>query len=316
MQTDPELGWVSSPLKSGLPNRWKSKVTILPDGTRSNGSRFPTADRPTVLAVGDSFTFGDEFSDSDTWPAALERRLGSRVVNAGMCGYGLDQSLLRAEKLVPQLKPAVLVYSLFWLSITYSEWASQPATHYLPKPYFVVEKTGLRLHQSPTPPADPIDVKLDTAHWVLGHSYLIDRLAAKAVPKWWTVKPLDAQVTGQKGTQIGCAILDRLKAFSRRQNVRTIVLLQHRVDAPPIPTEEMAQIRDCAEQAGLEVVDTRPAFDALMRKQPGEMDKLWGGGHMNRAGNEFIASLVTRQISKPPPSPRKLARSGAASAPM
>ena len=72
-----------------------------------------TADsRPTILAVGDSCTYGDEVSDNETWPAYLEAEMGTRVWNAGVFGYGLDQAVLRAEVLLPKLKPDILIVGL------------------------------------------------------------------------------------------------------------------------------------------------------------------------------------------------------------
>ena len=87
-----------------------TQVTILTDGTRSNGpvSR-GLVDHPPILAVGNSFTFGDEVSDDATWPAQLEAETRRRVVNAGVFGYGLDQTILRAEQLVSVESPPSLL---------------------------------------------------------------------------------------------------------------------------------------------------------------------------------------------------------------
>ena len=57
-------------------------------------------DGPLTLAAGDSFTFGDEVNDDESWPAALEQLTGRRVINAGVPGFGLDQAVLRAEQLM------------------------------------------------------------------------------------------------------------------------------------------------------------------------------------------------------------------------
>ena len=44
------------------------------------------------MAVGDSFTFGDEVNDGQTWPAQLQQLTGRRVINGGVSGYGFDQT--------------------------------------------------------------------------------------------------------------------------------------------------------------------------------------------------------------------------------
>src|SRR5262245_18702200 len=50
------------------------KLTIRKDGFRSIGSEPPPLPAE-VLVVGDSFTFGEQVSDNETWPACLERKL-------------------------------------------------------------------------------------------------------------------------------------------------------------------------------------------------------------------------------------------------
>jgi hypothetical protein len=69
------LGWIPSAKYNGTKNIFNSRLTVLDDRTRSNGDSGPLRDDCTIVAVGDSFTFGDEVSDHDTWPAHLERNL-------------------------------------------------------------------------------------------------------------------------------------------------------------------------------------------------------------------------------------------------
>lgn len=89
-------------------------------GFRRNGSGTPAAGAPTVLALGDSFTFGMGVRDDDTWPARLEAALRGRlapppaVVNAGTISYGVFQELdlLRSAGLA--LQPRVVIHALYW----------------------------------------------------------------------------------------------------------------------------------------------------------------------------------------------------------
>jgi hypothetical protein len=65
--------------------------------------------RTRILVLGDSFTFGDEVSDDETYPYYLQRALpDAEVINAGASGYAHDQMLiLLREKL--DLAPDVVV---------------------------------------------------------------------------------------------------------------------------------------------------------------------------------------------------------------
>ena len=69
---DPVTSFVHKP---GSYSAWGVPITILADSTRSNGAPPPMADRPPILALGDSFTWGYEVGDADTWPAQLEQAL-------------------------------------------------------------------------------------------------------------------------------------------------------------------------------------------------------------------------------------------------
>jgi hypothetical protein len=55
------------------------KLTIRKDGFRSNGSEPPPLPAE-VLVVGDSFTFGEQVSNNETWPACLERNWGGASI--------------------------------------------------------------------------------------------------------------------------------------------------------------------------------------------------------------------------------------------
>jgi hypothetical protein len=72
------------------------KITITSEGFRLNNiGMVPNV--TNVLVVGDSFTFGSQVSDNETWPACLERKLNRGVDNGGVSDYGAAQSLLRAS---------------------------------------------------------------------------------------------------------------------------------------------------------------------------------------------------------------------------
>ncbi len=109
-------------------------LTIEADGRRSTGAPPATAATAApILAVGDSFTFGAEVTDLQTWPAQLQRITGRRVLNAGVSGYGFDQIVLRAEALAPLYKPEAIVAAFIADDIRRTEmrrlWSAD-------KPYF------------------------------------------------------------------------------------------------------------------------------------------------------------------------------------
>jgi len=55
----------------------------------------PGARHACMSLYGDSFTFGGGVDDEHAWSNVLSRRLGCRVANYGVGGFGTDQALLR-----------------------------------------------------------------------------------------------------------------------------------------------------------------------------------------------------------------------------
>ena len=70
-------------------------MTIDDEGFRTNDGTAPTAGA-SILVTGDSFTFGDQVSNNETWAACLERKTGRETDNGGVFGFGAAQALKRA----------------------------------------------------------------------------------------------------------------------------------------------------------------------------------------------------------------------------
>lgn len=185
-------------------------------GVRRKGAAQTGTRRRSVLAVGSSFTAGDQVEDEQTWPAQIERLTGQPVDNAAVSAYGLDQVVLRAEQLLPVTQPrAVLV------GVTTSEirWTIDPVGRIgqLPKPFFTVERGVLVAHGV----AESLRrLEAGGASAVLGHSLLFDRAfkAAAAAARSHSLIGHDDAV------DLSCRLLRRLKQAADRSGVRTILV--------------------------------------------------------------------------------------------
>jgi lysophospholipase L1-like esterase len=67
--------------------------------------------RKRIVAVGGSTTYGVSVSDSDTWPALLQKELGEavEVINAGIPAASTVEHIHLLATIVPELKPDVLL---------------------------------------------------------------------------------------------------------------------------------------------------------------------------------------------------------------
>jgi hypothetical protein len=173
----PRLGWIPTP--GQLSRGWTSNVDA--SSIRSNGRSTSTASRP-ILAVGDSFTFGNEVEDGETWAANLERILNKRVLNGGVGAYGIDQAFLRAELLLEQYDPDVVILAFISDDINRTEYSYYPYGRGW-KPYFTYENGALSLRNVPVPqkPAPTAYRGFQTLRRALGYSLLADAVLDRIV---------------------------------------------------------------------------------------------------------------------------------------
>ena len=89
---DTNLGWRMKPLYQSEGIKHNSK------GFRGSRDFMIKNDKPRILALGDSFTYGLGVNDEQTYAHHLEIITGMEVINAGVTAHGVDQSLLMWEK--------------------------------------------------------------------------------------------------------------------------------------------------------------------------------------------------------------------------
>jgi hypothetical protein len=295
---DPLLGWVPEPGESGRKNVWRTEVSITEDGLRANG-REAAPSGPPILAVGDSFTFGDEVDDADTWPARLEGITGRSVLNGGVFGYGLDQIVLRAESLLDRFPADTLVVSIIPNDVLRCEYAYR----YAWKPYFEVIDGALRLQNDPVPephrgpPEEPSAVRL------LRWSFLADFVMRRIDPDAWLLP--ESVRAHRNGEAVSRLLIDRLAARAKEDDLALLVVVQW---APGVSAKPVRAAIERARRRGIEVLELEPL---LRRKLEREGVPLWrlfkihaksGGprtaGHMTGAGNEIVARAVADRLTE------------------
>jgi len=281
---------------SGRDNPWRTLVTITSDGVRSNGAPPPAAG-PVVLAVGDSFTFGDEVDDAETWPSHLERLLGRPVVNGGVFGYGFDQIALRAEQLLDRLAPEVLIVSIVADDVLRCEYSYR----YAWKPYFEIVDGALALRNVPVPTPDRATPGESALRRVLRASFLADFVLRRIDPEDWLLP--DSIRVHRRGVEVGRLLVDRLAARAQREGVALLLVLQWVPGANAAPAHAIAAR---AAHRGVEVLDLENALRAGVDAGHARVESLFRmharaghppvAGHMTGAGNARVATAIAVQL--------------------
>lgn len=292
---DEFLGWVPRPGASSGRDLWFNKrVTILANGLRSNGPDSSVKDRPPILAVGDSFTFGDEVSDDETWPAILERLSGTKVLNGGVFAYGLDQILLRAERLVGEHSPGLLIVSFVEEDILRCELSVRDSAA---KPYFVAENGKLVLKNNPVPKLEPAKDHFDPFRKIFGYSYLMHFIMIRWNSQHWLFGSGSRTIiVHHQGLEVARLLLERLSEFSAKKKIKTILVIQGEKSGSPRHLEEIDSLLSSVRTDSLIILNLLAKLEEIRTNHPGRFYQMFGKSHMSPRGNEFIASEIYRLI--------------------
>jgi hypothetical protein len=304
----PLLGYVPKPGYRGVPEIWHTRVTINSSSVRQNRADEADHGQAIILAVGDSFTFGDEVSDEETWPAQLEEITGLPVANGGVFGYGLDQIVLRAETLVPIYRPQLLVVSFVFDDVDRNELVQRAGVE---KPYFNIVNSKLVMRNVPPARNRPRIEQIGFLRTVLGYSYLADWSARRlGASDWWYAGNFPSLRVDTDGPLVACLLMSRLKALESRAGIKTLVVAQYfseDIANPKSPHSEKSlqgatNLLECAQKAHLAVLDTRERLVAVYREAPSEFtERYFMRPHMSAAGNLLIAQQIAEWVTSHPP---------------
>lgn len=143
-------GWVPAP---NLHNQVVFGGKILntnAEGLRGTRSFATDKTRPRILLLGNSYTFGDEVSDDETYAHFLQVRLPDYdVINMGVHGYGHDQMLLYFETKGVRYRPDVVIVGFLGIDMERNMLSFRDFA----KPRFVLGRgpQDLRLTHVPVP---------------------------------------------------------------------------------------------------------------------------------------------------------------------
>lgn len=281
---DGDLGYVPRPGVRGSV-RAGGPVTIEVNGFRFSGEKPASADTP-ILAVGDSFTYGEDVGDLDAWPSQLQRLIGRTVLNGGVSGYGLDQIVLRTERLIALHRPALVILSMIANDVQRTEWRR---LWWHDKPWFAFEEGRLLLRGVPVPERTilPLPIRRRMERLLFGLPPALQQLTG------YSIRVHRAGT----GATISRALIERLANLQLASRVKLVLVAQYDAHAwlgrghAQEQRNVLGPLLECAAMHGIETLDTFHRLAAEPR--PGD---FYATLHMNARGNLMIASLLAARM--------------------
>lgn len=311
---DADLGWSTRP---GARSR-DGLFSIDGAGARRSGSTDPGDSVQRIVAVGDSFTFGDEVADDETWAEQLEGILDAsgsptEVINLGVNGYGVDQAVLRFERDGAPLAPDVvllglqgenLLRNLNVVRAVYFPGTSMP----LSKPRFILDGDGLALVNQPTPPGEEVLAALrdPTDQPLLEHERWLDsRYEQTFLQGSFLISVVETVLTGggrsglfqsdPEVRAVGMRTIDRLAAAAGAVGARFVIVhLPRRDDLVSIVAGEDLWYGPmlAALEEGHDVLRPDLAVTDVTDEQ------FQPSGHYSPSHNRFVAEVLAERFGE------------------
>ena len=314
------LGWVHRP--SAM--RREEREIINAQGLRAK-REFPATspEQLRIAAFGDSFTYGDEVSNAETWEEQIMLREPAwTVLNAGVAGYGVDQAMLRYKKMASVLTPHVVLIGFMTENINRSVNTYRPfldrGSSMISKPRFVLYGDHLKLIPNPMQRLDDLRALAnDETNSMLAKAGEHDYFYQKRfyVERLWDVLPsvhltrvavsqireqlLDEPITrgGQYNTrseafQVTKAILQQFyRDVLRNRAVPLIILFPDRATIEAYRRNGYSiyePLKDDLKRDAFETIDLLDALNEVSTIAP-----VFGRYHYSTVGNRIVAQKIT-----------------------
>ncbi len=280
---DPWLGWDAS---YGV-----SRARGLDPVPAKSGDR--------AVAMGDSFVYGNEVGPEENFVALLDHAdNGLEVLNLGVPGYGIDQSLLKYQRYGAPLDPDIVIFGIYVSDYERATVAFTAAA----KPLFVAHDGSMTLTGEPVP--SPAESLARIARTLDGRSRAFEFLRYRLAALFDTTDEFFAE-----GDRIARYVLESLAA-AVPADARLLILHIPRgesfADPDPFETAMNDHLLAVYRELALPVLDLGAVF--LSRTPPGEVAKRYyvvrdsgAVGHLNPEGHRTAAAALADALALPAP---------------
>lgn len=277
-----------------------------------------------IACFGDSFTHGDEVSNSNKWTAVLERSAPNlEVLNFGVGGYGVDQAYLRFTHEGPAYRPHVVMIGFMTDNIerhvnVYRPFVRAHTLMPMTKPRFHVKDGALRLQRNPLPKqAQYLDLLKNPRRIVedlrehdyhARHAYhesdwdvlakvRLLKLSVSSLLKGRAITRNGVFIRGTEPYIVTLHLIEQFAADVKKAGATPVVVLFPGAEdlraarrGRPLP---YAPLREDLEQRGHLVLDTHDGFREVADRH---RVKSLCRGHYSALGNHVVADYMHRWL--------------------
>lgn len=237
-----------------------------------------------ILVLGDSFTFGEDVSDDETYPYYLEQLIGSgEVINMGVHGYAHDQMLLYLKKEGVRYRPDVVIlgflpYDMDRNLLGFRDYA---------KPKFVI--SGGRLKMTGVPVPNPESVIRDEVFRL--------KIFDLTGMLWEEISKRVGLYEKEK-IKVSEALMDEIVSVTQKiPAIPVFVFLPNEIDFKDFfdqPTEREEFLFNYCKSRAIHCLSARPAFIRHLK----EGNEVVYFGHWDAAGHRLAANAIAEYLSE------------------
>jgi hypothetical protein len=292
------LGYQPKAGFSGKIVEWDNKyLSINEKGYRSNGntdSKIEKGRQNKILVVGDSFAFGSQVGDNETWPSCVELKTKRLTLNAGVFGYGSAQAVRRAQviqknEIANTVILSILIGSDFQRDqLQFRDGFPRPAVIIKDRVVSYADVPSIESVGTKWYPKDVTNLVWMTEYSMLG-AKLVFALGIDPSGMRRYEKHPDAATLDQ-------IIEFTLTEFSKIGAENKFVLLQYSETEVAEPSSDLLKIKDqtilFAKKKNIKVIDTS---DELKRRRNSSKEPIWYGHH-TPYGNSLVCNEILQHL--------------------
>lgn len=285
---DPDLGWRMAPFYEN-------------DGVVHNSRGFrgskeynnqPIKDR--VFAIGDSYTYGLGVSDEYAFSSLLDDLPGVEVINAGVNGYGLDQSYLMWELEGKKLNPSIIIVGYFIDDFYRNSYSVRG----MPKPYFLYDEETQRYNLEGIPAPDIKTVSeqgdLEVDQWLKIFRFI--PWIKKGIQNRWGSEKVPNIEALMNNARLNDYILRKLNQSVEQTGAKLVVVLIGSHPKCYEPSPEVKWVEDAivksSQHNGIELIN----LSEEMRKSTYYSSFYALHCHFSESGHRFAAEKIAESL--------------------